>query len=329
LPDLDFVLLFLDRVSYLRHHRGLTHSLFALPVWALVGGLVAWRLGGRRWFTPTLLLGLAVLASHLLLDVATSYGTQLLSPFSRQKYTLDLLFIVDIYLLMILAPGLLTGFLRRSPVWPAAVSVLLATAYLGLCGWYHQEALAAARRLFGPEAQAVAALPQPFSPRRWHLVASLAGEWRQAFVELPWRAQNPAPGNHPRRELTVRPDFPPRAPEVSWAAPTEAVVLRWPERRLETPVAPEAAWLLDRFREFARFPQLAAVARHLGTISATWVDLRFSLPGGAFPFALTLDLDEQGRLVDYDWGRGRRWGIFSRPNTAALQTPEEVLGDGG
>ncbi|MEJ5329960.1 MAG: metal-dependent hydrolase [Desulfobaccales bacterium] len=329
LPDADFLLLFIDRVSYLRHHRGLTHSLFMLPVLALLGGLLARWLGGRQWFRPAVLLGVVVLASHLFLDVLTSYGTQLLSPFSRQKFTLDLLFIVDIYLLMILAPGAVAGFVGGTRRWPAVLSLSLALGYLALVGWYHSEALRQARQLFGPEAVSVAALPQPFSPRRWHLVATLPEEWREAFVELPWRAADPAPGNHPPRVVTVRPAFPPRVPEVSWRPPAEAVVLSWPAQRLDQTPAPEAAWLLSRFLEFARFPQLAVVEQHPGFTSATWVDLRFSLPGAAFPFALTLDLDEQGRLVDYDWGRGRRWGVFTRPKTVALEGPQEALGDGG
>lgn len=326
LPDVDFLLLFIDRVSYLQHHRGLTHSLPMLPVLALLGGLVARGLGGREWFRPAALLGVVVLASHLFLDALTSYGTQLLSPFTRQKFTLDLLFIVDIYLLMILAPGAVAGFLGHARRWPAVFSLSLAMGYLALVGWYHHEALRQARGLFGPEAVSVAALPQPFSPRRWHLVATLPEEWREAFVELPWRAANPTPGNPSPRLVTVRPGFPPRVPDLSWRPPVEAVILRWPALKLEQPTAPEAAWLLSRFLEFARFPQLAVVEQHPGFTSATWVDLRFSLPGSAFPFALTLDLDEQGRLVDHDWGRGRRWGVFTRPKTAALEGPQ---GDGG
>ncbi len=329
LPDLDFLLLFVDRVSYLRHHRGLTHSLLLLPVWALMGGMLARGLGGREWFRPAVHLGLLVLASHLFLDVLTSYGTQLLSPFSRRKFTLDWLFIIDPWLLLILAPGAVAGFLGSARRWPAALSLGLAAAYLALVGFWQQEALRQARRLFGPEALEVAALPQPLSPRRWHLVAALPGEWREAFVALPWRGGESGLGDPPPRVVTVQPAFPPRMPAITWRPPGEALVLRWPALRLETDPAPEAAWLLGRFREFARFPQLAVVERHGGTLSATWVDLRFSLPGAAFPFALTLDLDGQGRLVDYDWGRGRRWGIFTRPSAAALAGPEEAWGEGG
>lgn len=329
LPDVDFLLLFLDQTSYLRHHRGLTHSLFVLPLWALLGGLLARWLGGRVWFRPAVALGLAVLASHLFLDLLTSYGTQLLSPFTRDKFTLDWLFIIDLYLLLLLAPGAVAGFLGSARRWPAVLSLTLACGYLALVGWYHHEALRQGRRLFGPEAVSVAALPQPLSPRRWHLVAALPGEWRQSFVELPWQGANPHFNPHPPRELVVRPSSPPRAPAVSWRPPGEAVVLRWPALKWEAPLSPDAAWLLGRFFEFARFPQLALLEDHPGRLSATWVDLRFTVPGAAFPFSLTLDLDETGRLVDYEWGRGRRWRIFSRPTTAALSGAEESWGNDG
>ena len=35
LPDLDYVLAFNDRMSYLKHHRGFTHSLAALFIFVL------------------------------------------------------------------------------------------------------------------------------------------------------------------------------------------------------------------------------------------------------------------------------------------------------
>src|SRR5687767_15197989 len=35
-PDLDFVIGFVGPVEYLLHHRGVTHSLILLPLWALI-----------------------------------------------------------------------------------------------------------------------------------------------------------------------------------------------------------------------------------------------------------------------------------------------------
>ncbi len=317
LPDLDFVLLFFDRLSYLQHHRGLTHSLVALPVFALLGGLLAWRLGGRRWFRPIVLLGAAVLASHLFLDLATSYGIQLLSPFSRRKFSLDLLFIVDPLLTLLLAAGALTALLRPHRRRLAALALGLAGGYLLVCTFYQHQALALARGLGEPEAVNAAALPQPLSCRRWHLIAASPAGWREAFVEFPWWPGDSGSGLQLVREVTALPEVPPRTPAVPFGRPRDLLVVNWRPRTLGVEPDPEARRFLHLFLEFARFPHLAVVERGPGMVSATWVDLRFSLPGGVFPFALTLDLDHQGRLLACDWGRGRRWGFFSRPRTAA------------
>ena len=44
LPDLDYVLVFWDRLAYLRHHRGVTHSIWAVPLFAWLGAAAGrWR----------------------------------------------------------------------------------------------------------------------------------------------------------------------------------------------------------------------------------------------------------------------------------------------
>lgn len=189
LPDLDFALILMDKLAFLQHHRGLTHSLAAMPVLALLGAGLGAMLGGRRWFRPLFWLGLAALASHLLLDLLNSYGTQLFSPFSRQRLALDWLFIVDPYLTGILLMGMVAGFGVQRRARPIAVSTLtIAAAYILLCGLYHRQALFLARQTLQPtplSEAAVAALPQPFSCRRWHLIAALPDEIRQTFMKLP------------------------------------------------------------------------------------------------------------------------------------------------
>ena len=80
LPDVDYFFIFWDRLAFIRYHRGFTHSLVALPLFALAGALLGRYLGGPRWFKPLFILGLVVLGSHLLLDLATSYGTQAAQP---------------------------------------------------------------------------------------------------------------------------------------------------------------------------------------------------------------------------------------------------------
>jgi hypothetical protein len=68
--------------------------------------------------------------------------------------------------------------------------------------------------------------------------------------------------------------------------------------------SPEAEAILASFLEFARFPLLCQAGSQGGEQVLEWRDLRFSIPGRAFPFVLQLRLDAQGRLQH--WLLGRR-----------------------
>jgi membrane-bound metal-dependent hydrolase YbcI (DUF457 family) len=120
-PDADIVTAFTGGgLEYLAAHRGPTHGplgfaglgvLTALVVfvWARVA---AWRAGHRLERPAALLwrlclIGTAGVTLHALMDLPTSYGTRLLSPFLPTWYAFDWMPIVDIYLLGILAAGLL------------------------------------------------------------------------------------------------------------------------------------------------------------------------------------------------------------------------------
>jgi len=313
LPDCDYFLIYSDRLAFIRHHRAFSHSLTALPLFALLAAGVAWVLGGPRWFQPIFFLGLAVLASHLLaLDLATSYGTQLLFPFSRKRFALDWLFIIDPYLTVLLLAGAVAA---PFPGWGhrAGLAFLAAAGgYLLLCGCYHRQALALARQVFHPSTAnpgplsagdlRVAALPQPFSCRRWLLLASNGQEVTQALVQLPilaplgfWRP--PAPPAVTRLPLDCR------APAEVYPAPQDLHLqvfrgLPLPELALD----PEAREIRDRYLEFARFPLLRRVQVLEDGWALEWLDLRFSVPGRVFPFALLMRLDPQGRVRQWRLG---------------------------
>ena len=88
---------------------------------------------------------------HILMDLPTSYGTRLLSPFSWRWHAIDLMPIVDIYLLIVLAAGLFVG--RRSAGLKRRLA-LVALAFLvldyGVRAATHQRALSEAARLMAP-----------------------------------------------------------------------------------------------------------------------------------------------------------------------------------
>jgi len=324
LPDLDYVLTFNDRLSFLRHHRGFTHSLTALLLFALLGASLGRVLGGPRWVKPLLLIGLLVLASHLFLDLATSYGTQILSPFTRSKFSLDWIFIIDPFFTALVVVG------ASAALWSAgrgrtlaAVCLSLAGVYILLCGFYHHQALNLARRVFQTQATAatLAALPQPFSPWRWQLLAMTPQETRQAFVALPyWPVGENSP---PAREILVKQytRMHPQAPPAVYRPPSALEVYLW---RAAVPPAgnlpPEARHLLDIYLEFSRFPLLAVSQQEAGELALTWLDLRFSVPGRRLPFALMLRLDQSGRLASWEITGGPR-GRFSFGKSATPPPP--------
>jgi membrane-bound metal-dependent hydrolase YbcI (DUF457 family) len=89
-----------DPLSIIKYHRSITHSFVALPFFAmLLAGLTRWlarRLGWQTpsWLVLTIAYGVGI-ASHIILDGMTSFGTRMWFPISRERVAWDLLFIVD------------------------------------------------------------------------------------------------------------------------------------------------------------------------------------------------------------------------------------------
>ncbi len=103
LPDLDIVVFpWLDAVGRLLWHRGESHALWstllaALPCAALLARIYRRPAPPREplAFRVAFAGAWLVFASHVLIDVFTVYGTQLLAPFSRHGFGLSNLFIID------------------------------------------------------------------------------------------------------------------------------------------------------------------------------------------------------------------------------------------
>src|SRR5262249_36934884 len=140
-PDLDVVASIGGAGQYLTWHRGPTHGPLGIMGLGLIAAAVVWaglrRFGGKESAPPDASFQMLVAVSiigvlfHVLLDLPTSYGTRLLSPFDWRWFTLDWIPIVDIYLWGVLAAGLMFG--RVSPAAKrrnaAIVLGLMATNY--------------------------------------------------------------------------------------------------------------------------------------------------------------------------------------------------------
>lgn len=119
-PDVDvFQEAFVrDPLSIVKYHRGVTHSFVCLPIFA---GLLAWltrwiakRTGHESpsWPMLTLIYGVGI-ASHIILDAMTSFGTRIWDPISQQRVAWDVLFIIDFTLTsIVLLPQVIAWIYR-------------------------------------------------------------------------------------------------------------------------------------------------------------------------------------------------------------------------
>src|ERR1700722_6310443 len=108
-----------NTLAIMTWHRNVTHSVVLLPVWAvLLALLTRWLAGLVRWPAPALGDLTAIyavgLASHIFLDVLTSYGTMVWSPISYVRPAWDWLFIIDLIVTSLaLMPQLAAWAFRR------------------------------------------------------------------------------------------------------------------------------------------------------------------------------------------------------------------------
>lgn len=131
LADADILLSAADDPLFnIEYHRHFTHSLFFVPLGALVAALVAWPFVRRRlrFTTVYLLVVLGFLPSGLL-DVCTSFGTHWLWPLYGERLAWNLIAILDPLFTLILFVAVVLALYRDS-VWPARIGVGLAVLYL-------------------------------------------------------------------------------------------------------------------------------------------------------------------------------------------------------
>ena len=268
-PDLDFVVS-RTPLDYILYHRGVTHSLLMLPLWALG---VAWLLsrilretaGWRRLYA----ISAAAIALHIAGDLITSFGTMILAPFSDWRAAIGTTFIIDLWFTGIIVAGLVFSAIFRRSRTPAIVGLCVLTAYVAFQYVLKQQALefarARAREHAMPE---VRAEPRPVSPFNWTVFAGDDEKYDVANINLIRRTPK---SWHPGEGFIARLD----------AAYQPLASALWVTRyRYGTgdPSRVHDAWTSNALAAFRWF---AAVPAFDGKEGACYyfVDLRFATPG--------------------------------------------------
>lgn len=137
IPDLDIALLpFYSAVERISIHRGFSHSILFSFIGAFI---IAFVLSKIKWsksikYSKLWLVTWLSLVTHSLLDAFTTYGTQLLLPFSNYRVSFDTINVVDPFYTIPLLIGLLlslTVYRRKyKRIKPTQIGLLVSTLYL-------------------------------------------------------------------------------------------------------------------------------------------------------------------------------------------------------
>ena len=284
IPDIDIVTAS-SSINYLNYHRHLTHGLPAVPFMAALAVLLAEVLARlfrqrtehlpwlRAWAVSTLMV-----LSHALLDLTNAYGIRLALPFSGTWQSLDILFIIEPFIWLILfgaivAPmllGLLHGEIGDKPprrdrwAWAALAVVLV---FISIKGVLHGRAVETLDAHLYDDAPAVrvAAFPMPLNPLTW-----------LAYVETE--------GSHYFSTLDLTEEYDPsRAERYYKPEPSPALD------------AASASSLARDYRDFARYA-FTRVEPTPGGHVVRMADFRFPR-GDSFGFQCRIQVDELNRIV--------------------------------
>ena len=178
-PDLDVLIgSASDPLIAVEYHRHFTHALPFAPVGAalVLGVLMIYRPWREKWrgqIGAVWACGLAAWVSHCLLDSATSYGTQLMWPFTDERFGWDFISVVDPVFTLALLAGLGVGLVRFRP-GAALVGLIVAATYMGFGAVQHRRAV---------EAQAVFAAARGHVPVRVEVMPTLGNllVWRALY----------------------------------------------------------------------------------------------------------------------------------------------------
>ncbi|MGE5678330.1 MAG: metal-dependent hydrolase [Pseudomonadota bacterium] len=175
IPDGDIIMQLKGDYVYLKHHRGASHSIPMMFVYAGALTGLLWLAFGNVALWRVFLVTLLGCFSHIALDITNSYGAQVLWPISKKRMTIDLLLIYD-PVLIISALAIIFPYVRN--VIPAYISALVFILYLLLRDHMRKTARGIALKNLGDKYEAVhfRVMPSMIGLIKWHFVLSTVSE---------------------------------------------------------------------------------------------------------------------------------------------------------
>lgn len=117
IPDIDTVLKLRNNAVYIRHHRGITHSIPAVLLWPLVISLLLTFIIPEANFIHLWAWTFLAVFLHVFVDIFNSYGTQALRPFSNKWVAIGVINTFDPIIFILHAIALIIWGLGANSVY--------------------------------------------------------------------------------------------------------------------------------------------------------------------------------------------------------------------
>lgn len=194
LPDIDALFtLFCPADEGFLVHRGITHSLLFALLSGLLLAIITSRAHRRMYLSfgllATFFCGQVML--HDLLDTCNSYGTALLEPFSKQRFSLNLLYVADpLFSKGIIFASLFLIFKRtnnRYRVKCAWAAIGWSAVYLCLAGASKVYIDNRIERSFAQQnikSDNYFTTPTPFNSMLWYVVAATDSSYYTSYTSI-------------------------------------------------------------------------------------------------------------------------------------------------
>ncbi|OEF99208.1 hypothetical protein BHF71_09675 [Vulcanibacillus modesticaldus] len=252
-PDLDGITRFFGGTcSYIKSHRGITHSLLAIIIWPIViSSLIMLFYPSIPYFHLVFWTFVAVLV-HIILDIFNSYGTQALRPFSQKWIALNIINIFDPFIFIIHIIAILIWSLQKfNSVYIFSTVYLLTIIYLVVRTWAYYNTLNRLRYLHKITGKLIMLPTIRWSV--WNVIQKTPSKYNIGVVrnkKLQWIESRVLPKKH-------------KAIEASKLDKKVKVLLNfsnytYPEWK-KTPFGYEVHWFDLRYRFNNHYPLLAIV----------------------------------------------------------------------
>jgi inner membrane protein len=134
IPDLDVLLNpFFDSVEQFAIHRAFSHSIFFAILLSLLAGKILSKKYETSYISWVWACFLA-LFTHPLLDLCTTYGTRILYPLSKSYYSLNNVFVIDLFYTLPLLIASIALWIMKNRISKRRkiinISLILSTGYL-------------------------------------------------------------------------------------------------------------------------------------------------------------------------------------------------------